>query len=126
MKLSDLTFLTDESLQPAVVDKIKSMGFDVLDVKEQDLRGSLDSALLRLAFEESRIVITHDSDFGKLAFRDGFPLKGIIYLRPGHYDANITITSWEALVSADLDLICPFILVVENLGEYVKMRYRRI
>ena len=126
MKLRDFTFLTDENIQPAVLKYLRNMGLDVLDVKENGLRGTSDSELLRLAFTENRIIITHDSDFGNLAFRESVPLKGIIYLRPGHFDSDVTISSLRALDSADPDLSIPFILVVDNQGTSVKIRLRKL
>lgn len=126
MKLSELIFLSDENIQPEVVHYIRSLGYQILDVKENNLQGSSDLDLLQLAFEESRVIITHDSDFGKLAIRGGYPIKGIIYLRPGHINTASTIASWKALNSSEINFSIPFILVAENQGEVVKVRLRNL
>src|SRR5262249_8806489 len=55
-------FLADEDLEAGIVEALRSRepAIDVLDVKSSDLRGTKDPALLELAFQQNRIVITHD------------------------------------------------------------------
>lgn len=67
MRLGDLSLVADENVHPEVVQALRRQGFDVLDVKESGWIGSSDLEVLRRAFAENRIVLTHDSDFGKLA-----------------------------------------------------------
>ncbi|KAA1259097.1 hypothetical protein LF1_16250 [Rubripirellula obstinata] len=49
MKLSECRLLTDENIHRVVVAHLRSIGFDVLDVREQGLSGSSDTKLLKLA-----------------------------------------------------------------------------
>jgi hypothetical protein len=53
----------------------------VLSVKES-MRSETDDAILARAQREERIVVTHDKDFGELAFRYRLPAScGVILLR---------------------------------------------
>ena len=73
---------------------------------------------------EGRVILTHDSDFGRLAIIGREPYLGIIYLRPGHIDPLFTIGSIEALFEAYPDVTSPFIAVVRRQGERVFIRLR--
>ncbi len=74
-----MRFLTDENIAASVVQALKKEGFDVKDVKEQNLQGSSDKELIRIADKENRIIITHDKDFVSLFFSAKH--KGIILIR---------------------------------------------
>jgi hypothetical protein len=58
---------------------LRDRGFDVLDAVAAGLFGATDVQLLRRAFSEDRVVVTHDRDFGTLAVLAGEPLLGIVY-----------------------------------------------
>jgi predicted nuclease of predicted toxin-antitoxin system len=73
MKWAAFKFLTDENIQTPVVEYLQTKGFDILDVKQNGLSGSSDTYLLSLAYQQQRIVLTHDSDFGTLAFANHQP-----------------------------------------------------
>lgn len=48
MKLTEIPFLTDENIDPQVVVRLRSEGFDVFDVLENGLTGTDDEQLLGL------------------------------------------------------------------------------
>ena len=79
-----------------------------------------------MAFEEGRVALTHDSDFGTLAIRSGAPHVGIIYLRPGHIEARFTLDILDMLNAAATDVAAPFLLVAERRGESVRVRVRSV
>lgn len=81
MKLQASKILTDENISPKVVAFLRQAGVDVRDVKEEEWFGTADEALLDLAYQEERFVLTHDADFGALAAHQGKPCYGILYLR---------------------------------------------
>lgn len=125
MKLNDFALLTDENIDAQVVTFLRLVGFKVCDVKEDGLVGSEDSALLRLALAENRVVLTHDSDFGTLAIAQEEPFIGIIYLRPGHIKPELTLGTIQTLLEQDPDLEPPFIVVAVRTGESVRLRIRQ-
>ena len=124
MKLKELNLFTDENIDPEFLNYLRVQGFDVFDVKENRLSGSMDDVLLALAFEQNRIIITLDSDFGTLIYRDNHPFLGIIYLRPGHFKTEYHIEIWESLMRTDVDLIPPFIMVLEQDKLGIKLRLK--
>jgi predicted nuclease of predicted toxin-antitoxin system len=125
LRLQDFAFLTDVNLHPDLVAALRRLGFDILDVKESGLAGSSDLAILRLAYSQERVVLTHDSDFGQLAVAALEPILGIVYLRPGHFDPSFTLATLETLFEEVEDLAPPFILVAERTASRVKIRLRR-
>jgi predicted nuclease of predicted toxin-antitoxin system len=124
MKLRELLLFTDENIDPEFLNYLRIQGFDVFDVKENGLSGSMDDVLLALAFEQNRIIVTLDSDFGTLIYRDNHPFLGIIYLRPGHFKTEYHIEIWEGLMLLDVDLISPFIMVLEQDKLGIKLRLK--
>lgn len=55
------------------------LGHDVLSARDGFLHAS-DEALLALAYEEERVLITEDKDFGELVFLRGQPHPAIVRL----------------------------------------------
>ena len=55
-------FLADEDLDAGIIEGLLSRepAIDILDVKSTGLRGTKDPALLELAAQQDRILITHD------------------------------------------------------------------
>jgi predicted nuclease of predicted toxin-antitoxin system len=104
----------------------RSRGFDVRDVTEDDLGGSTDVTLMRLAHRENRIIVTHDSDFGTLALYDREPLVGILFIRPGQINSDFTIQTLETLLNANVELQPPFIIVVRRTNDDVSIRIRQL
>lgn len=75
-----MNFLADECCDTALVEKMRNAGHDVLYVMESD-RGSDDIEILHRAFNENRILITEDKDFGDLVYRLKLSARGIILMR---------------------------------------------
>ena len=126
MKLREFRLLTDENVDPKVVAWLRGPGFDVFDISENSLQGSLDIDLLRRAVAENRAGVTHDADFGTLAVHQGEPIVGLVYLRPGHIDAQFTIGTIEALLTADPDVTPPFLLIAKRSDRGVTIRVRHL
>ena len=126
MKLLNYAFLTNENINPIIVQSLRERGCDVFDVVEQRLNGNSDSFLLTLATNQNRIVLTHDSDFGTLVIADGKPFIGIIYLKPGHILPKFTLQSLEAIFN-EIDFIeNPFIIVAKHNGITTRVRVRQL
>lgn len=76
-----MKFLTDENIAKSVVNSLRKAGFNVKDIKEENLQGTSDKNILNLANNENRIIITHDKDFGNILYSQNIPHKGIILIR---------------------------------------------
>jgi predicted nuclease of predicted toxin-antitoxin system len=84
-----MRILANENVTRTVVEGLRASGHDVLSVKES-LRGEKDDAILARAQAETRVVLTHDKDFGELAFRVGLPAEsGVILMRLSGTDPEV-------------------------------------
>ena len=63
-----MQLLVNESVTGTVIQELRQRGHNVLSVKES-MRSEADGEILARAQMEERIVLTHDKDFGELAFR---------------------------------------------------------
>lgn len=76
-----MRLLTNENVSDTVVRTLRQRGHDVLSAKES-MRSQPDEKLLARAQAEGRMLVTHDKDFGELAFGSGLPAQcGVILLR---------------------------------------------
>ena len=75
-----MRFLVDECTGPAVARWLVQQHHDVISVFDE-FRGADDEEVIRIATEQSRILITNDKDFGELVFREKKQHKGVIILR---------------------------------------------
>ncbi len=124
MKWGNLKFIADENIQQSVVEFLKENKIDIYSINDKNFQSMPDKAIIEMAFKEDRVILTHDSDFGKLIYQNKSPFLGIIYLRPGHIDPSFTISSIKTIIQQDFDFLFPFILVAENTGETIKLRFR--
>lgn len=90
----------------------------------EGLVGHADEEINASAFKNNRIIITQDQDFGKLIYTTDADFIDIIYLRPGHFKADLHIRSLEVLFGKNPELLIPFLIVVENIVDNVKIRIR--
>jgi predicted nuclease of predicted toxin-antitoxin system len=82
------TFVADEHVPFETIRILREAGFVVISVRE-DYRGMKDKQILQLADKNSAVVITSDSDFGDMIFRDKVPFSsGLIYFRLSHYQTD--------------------------------------
>ena len=73
-----IRFHLDENIDPIIAIALRRYGADVTTTNEAGLRGSDDEAQLAFAKRETRVVVTHDVDFLRLASRDQ-DHPGIVY-----------------------------------------------
>src|SRR3990167_4289474 len=88
-----MNFLTDENVPTSVVIALKKSGYNVKDVKENNLCGTSDTALMKIAYDENRIIITHDKDFGNILQLSKHLHKGVILLRFRDQRPNQIVTT---------------------------------
>lgn len=126
MKLRDFKLLADENIDPELIDYLRDHGFDIKGVKEVGLIAAKDPTWLDLANKENRVIVTQDSDFGKIVFTQATDFIGIIFLRPGSLFVNFHIQTLLAILAADPDLLPPFILTAKNVGNSIRIKIRHV
>ena len=83
-----MRLLTNENVSGTVIRTLRERGHDVLSAKES-MRSQPDEKLLARARTEGRVLVTHDKDFGELAFGSGLPAEcGVIPLRLAGHSAD--------------------------------------
>ena len=107
-----MNFLADECCDAASVASLRSDGHDVLYALES-LRGFRDDQILRRAFQEQRILLTEDKDFGDLAIRLRQPVVGIILLRFDSHQRNQKVPRLKALIEQEAQNITGKFIVLE-------------
>jgi predicted nuclease of predicted toxin-antitoxin system len=65
-----ITFHLDEHVDPAMAAALRRHGIDVTTTIEAGLRGADDQTQLGFATSHGRVLVTHDSDFLRLAKTD--------------------------------------------------------
>lgn len=76
-----MRLLVNENVTGTVIQELRQRGHDVLSVKES-MRSETDAVILARAQAEQRIVVSHDKDFGELAFRSQLSATcGVILFR---------------------------------------------
>lgn len=80
MSTPPLRFLADESCDFAIVRALRANGFDVVAVSEHTTR-SIDRDLVEQAYHAHQILLTEDSDFGRLVFASHADTAGVIFIR---------------------------------------------
>ena len=77
---------------------LQSKGHDASSIFDE-CRGISDDEVIQKAFNEQRILITNDKDFGELAFKSKVPHYGIILLRLENEQSQTKIESIEKLLA---------------------------
>jgi predicted nuclease of predicted toxin-antitoxin system len=75
-----MKFLCDQDVYASTGRCLSGLGHDVVTATQLKLGRAADAELLRVAHEQSRILVTRDRDYGGLVFVQGGP-AGVIYLR---------------------------------------------
>lgn len=78
--MSKLKLLLDENIGVKVAKFLRGKNYDVKSAIE-DFQGVSDKEILEIAVKDKRVIVTLDTDFCNLVFRDSLPCRGIILLR---------------------------------------------
>jgi predicted nuclease of predicted toxin-antitoxin system len=115
-------FLVDENAGVVVASWIRSLGHEVFSVYEES-RGIDDDTVIQKAFDENRILITSDKDFGEKVYREQRPHRGIILRRVANEcSANKIDVLQKLLVEYPEQLSDNFIVVTEKLVRFEKAK----
>ncbi|SRR5712691_3385069 len=96
-----MKFLLDENVERRLAVFLKRQGYDIQTIGYDYPKSLRDRAILALAVQEKRILLTSDyTDFYDLIFRQHLPHSGVIVLRLN----DIDITAKQHRI---LDVIAP-------------------
>ena len=114
-----MDFLADECCDRGLVEILRRSGHDVVYVFESR-QGAADDDILAMAFDQRRILLTEDKDFGELVYRLKKPAHGIILIRIGVKNRNLKWPRLKKLFDAYPERCAGrFVVVDEN-----KFRFR--
>ena len=96
-----MKFVADVNVAQTVIKLLRQNGHDVLDLKKHNLTIS-DTAIIKLAAKEKRIIITHDKDFLGLTQFPKYQV-GIILIRLKIQNASHHYKRLQSLLSTKSD-----------------------
>jgi predicted nuclease of predicted toxin-antitoxin system len=106
--------IANENISGTVVRELRRRGHDVISVKES-MRSAPDTTVLERAADEHRLVITHDKDFGALAFRWGLPaVSGVILFRLSGNSPDVDNDRILRVLEGDMDWAGHFCVVTDD------------
>lgn len=76
-----MRFLADMGISPLTVRRLQAAGHDAVHVADLRFHRATDPEIVRLARSESRIVITHDLDYGTIMAASGESTPSLIIFR---------------------------------------------
>jgi predicted nuclease of predicted toxin-antitoxin system len=80
-----MKFLLDQNTDARLLTYLRQLGHDATQIRRTYPLSTPDPEVLSLAYQEKRILITGDRDFGEWVFRFKHPHAGVIFLRLGTY-----------------------------------------
>lgn len=76
-----MKFLLDMGLAQSTAVFLRAQGHDAVHLREEGLQRLADEKIIKKARQESRVIITHDLDFGRLIALSQSRLPSVITLR---------------------------------------------
>ncbi len=71
---------------------LRQRGINITTTQDANLLGASDIEQLRYAYENKRVLVTHDNDFLRL-HQQGMPHAGIAYCKPRHRSVGEIVRS---------------------------------
>lgn len=110
-----MRFLIDNALSPALAERLRSAGHDVVHVRDYDMQAAADEEIFVRAQEEERIVVSADTDFGTLLATRRERSPSVILFRHGtqrrpEHQAEILLSN---LAVIEPDLAAGSVVVIE-------------
>lgn len=119
-----MRFLVDECTGPAVAEWLCSQGHDAFSVFDE-LPGISDEEVIRRAYDERRILITNDKDFGEKVYRQRHPHRGVVLLRLDNERSVNKISVLRNLLSEYADRLHDrFVVVTEEQVRFSRPRQK--
>jgi predicted nuclease of predicted toxin-antitoxin system len=109
-----MKFLIDENVGFTIVKYLREQGFDVKFVTEM-FPSKDDVFVMKNAYEEKRVIITNDKDFGYLIFKSNLPAFAIILLRFDDESPMLKIEAIKTILNLPEEKVFDhFIVASEN------------
>lgn len=108
-----LKFLADVNMEKTIVDDLRERGYDTRWMLE-DAPFLEDQAILKLANDEGRVLLTNDKDFGEIVFRQKSIATGVILFRLRGQNAFDKRALLRKLLETYSHLILNRFIVVSN------------
>jgi len=107
-------FLVDENAGYTIVKYLRDQGFDTKFVSELFPTRD-DIFIMERAYQEERIIVTNDKDFGYLIFKSSIPALAIILLRFRDESPSLKINAIETILRLPEEKVLNhFIVASEN------------
>ena len=106
--INAFSFFADENSPPELTLWLEEEKHIVSGIGKENLHKADDEFIIKKCYEEERIILTYDTDFGKLIFTKQIPFYCIIFLRPGHFNGYLHI---------------PVLIAILQRPELIKKRY---
>lgn len=94
-----MKLLLNENIGSSVVAALRDSGLDAAWVAETSA-GLTDRAVIERAFQEGRVLVTKDKDFGEFVFKSGLPHRGVVLLRLSDDRSPNTLRTLIAVLKA--------------------------
>jgi predicted nuclease of predicted toxin-antitoxin system len=109
-----MRFLLDENVSGTVIRDLRKAEHDVASVKE-NMQGAKDEDLIAKARSENRILVTHDKDFGELAFKLGLSaMSGVVLIRLSGADPREDNSRIVKILSSHTDFTGNFTVITDD------------
>ncbi len=109
-----MKFLIDKNLSPTLSTSLNEHGFDSIHVKHLNKSSASDEEIFQIAFEENRIIITADVDFGYILSKWKHNLPSVIIFRFFPYNPVIQFSNIIKIIEEfGSDLINGSLVVIE-------------
>lgn len=111
-----MKFLIDENVGQSVIHYLTKRNHDVILATGKELNSREDYFLLKYAYQQNRIVVTNDKDFGYLIYHHRLPTRGIILFRFVNESPSHKIFALETLFSQmHTKILNHFVVISEGL-----------
>ena len=108
-----MKFLADECCNIQLIKSLRKDGHDVSYVPEEK-SGATDDEILHEAYNQGRILLTEDKDFGELVYRLKKPSKGIILIRIDIKERHIKYSRLKELIENYSERLEGYFVVIET------------
>src|SRR2546426_9027706 len=107
-----MRFLADMGVSHRVADWARSQGHDVVHLRDRGLQRLPDDEIFKLAFQEQRIILTFDLDFGEIVAESQGALVSVILFRLHNTRSDHVIDRLKAVLPNSSDALTKGAIVV--------------